>query len=415
MSLPNGYTELEWIKSDGGQYIDTGVIADYQSRLIMEAQMDAAQSGATTQYAAYGAGTTNWYFWFTPTLTTYYRIYARRQKIFTAACNSFERFYFELDGGEATFTIGGVTETASLAVSTANSGYPLYLFAMNMQGTTSYQSRMWLWSFKMYANGVLVRDFVPCRNPSGEVGLYDKVNYVFYRNLGTGTFAAGPVKSLTPDAPENITAEMSGGAVILSWTASEDAAGYRVYRSGAFIGETVGTTYTDASVSMYREHEYTVVPYNEHGDGGAAVLSVFAKSLRPLDDLITDRTAADITNRTAKGAYNFTDLNRVTASAEYVHDMLGELGYAVPDQTGRVWSANDIPDKIEMTAHHNAVVGLDVIRYAHEKIELPPNLEKLTYTGANDIEKFLLLCGEAAERIPEGYIYSDEIYGGEFS
>ena len=37
-----------------------------------------------------------------------------------------------------------------------------------------------------------VRDFIPCKNPSGAVGLYDTVNGTFYGNSGTGTFAAGP-------------------------------------------------------------------------------------------------------------------------------------------------------------------------------------------------------------------------------
>ena len=37
-----------------------------------------------------------------------------------------------------------------------------------------------------------VRDFIPCKNPSGTVGLYDTVNGTFYGNAGTGTFIAGP-------------------------------------------------------------------------------------------------------------------------------------------------------------------------------------------------------------------------------
>lgn len=134
---------------------------------------------------------------------------------------------------------------------------------------------------------------------------------------------------------------------------------------------------------------------------------------RVLSDLITDRTEADVATRTRKGVYNASDLNRVAAAAEYVHDILSDLGYRVPDQPKRTWFMNEIPDKNEIEAHHSAVVGLDVINYAKNKIILPPSLEKLTHEHANNIEKFLLMCGEAAERIPQAYIYSDEIYGGE--
>ena len=415
MSLPKGYTELEWIKSSGTQYIDTGVYANYQSRLILDAEMDPDFTGATIQKAGYGSTSQNWYMWYAPTTSNWYRAAARRQVTFSSACNMNGRFVMDSDCGTVTFSIGDVTETRTAAVGTYSSKYTLYLFAQNSADQMSYPSAMTLYSFKMYADGALVRDFVPCIDPAGAVGLYDEVNGVFYPNLGTGTFEAGTVKVLTPDAPEELTAEVKNGAVVLSWTASDTAVGYFVYRNGELLADTAETSCRDAAALMYREHEYTVVPYNEHGEGCAAVLTVFAANERPLDDLITDRTAEDAANRTPKGVYNAFDLNRVSAAAAYVHGLFDELGYASPETPARVWHVNDIPDRGEMNAHHNAVVGLDVIRYAHEKVVLPPNLEKLTYERANNIEKFLLLCGEAAERIPAAYIYSDELYGGEFS
>ena len=36
-----------------------------------------------------------------------------------------------------------------------------------------------------------VRDFVPCKNPDGTVGLYDLIGEEFYTNSGTGAFTAG--------------------------------------------------------------------------------------------------------------------------------------------------------------------------------------------------------------------------------
>lgn len=40
--------------------------------------------------------------------------------------------------------------------------------------------------------GVLVRNFIPCKNASGVIGLWDDVNSTFYQNAGSGTFTAGP-------------------------------------------------------------------------------------------------------------------------------------------------------------------------------------------------------------------------------
>ena len=51
---------------------------------------------------------------------------------------------------------------------------------------------MKLYSMKIYDNdGNLVRNFVPCRNSYGEVGLYDWVTNQFYGNAGSGEFKFG--------------------------------------------------------------------------------------------------------------------------------------------------------------------------------------------------------------------------------
>lgn len=46
--------------------------------------------------------------------------------------------------------------------------------------------------------------------------------------------------------------------------------------------------------------------------------------------LVTDRTLEDVTNKTAKGFYNATDLNRVDACLEDLVDRLGRVGCNVP-------------------------------------------------------------------------------------
>lgn len=50
-----------------------------------------------------------------------------------------------------------------------------------------------LHSCKIYDDGVLIRDYIPYQNKLGDVGLWDKVNSVFYGNFGTGKFIAGPI------------------------------------------------------------------------------------------------------------------------------------------------------------------------------------------------------------------------------
>jgi hypothetical protein len=50
-----------------------------------------------------------------------------------------------------------------------------------------------LYSCKIWDDGVLIRDYIPYQNKLGDVGLWDKVHSVFYGNFGTGKFIAGPI------------------------------------------------------------------------------------------------------------------------------------------------------------------------------------------------------------------------------
>lgn len=49
-----------------------------------------------------------------------------------------------------------------------------------------------IYSAKMYRDGQLLVDLVPCISPSGTVGFYDAIHAVFRENSGKGTPVAGP-------------------------------------------------------------------------------------------------------------------------------------------------------------------------------------------------------------------------------
>lgn len=55
-----------------------------------------------------------------------------------------------------------------------------------------------------------------------------------------------PAAAAAPLPPTGLDAERQGAAVLLSWDAAPSAAEYRVFRDGAAIATTSGTTYEDA-------------------------------------------------------------------------------------------------------------------------------------------------------------------------
>ena len=107
---------------------------------------------------------------------------------------------FEIDHNKNVLKINNTTNTATNSTfvsertlkiasnwTTAGSAYN----DSNYNDLRRFKGR--LYYFKIYDNGTLVRDYVPVKRISdGAIGLYDKVNKLFYGNDGTDSFGAGP-------------------------------------------------------------------------------------------------------------------------------------------------------------------------------------------------------------------------------
>ena len=95
---------------------------------------------------------------------------------------------YKYDATSGISTIDGVNTGAG-----ANAGRTenLHLFKTNLYGQSLTGMR--ISNCKIYNNETQVRNYVPVRyNETGELGMFDLVNAVFYKNAGTGEFIAGP-------------------------------------------------------------------------------------------------------------------------------------------------------------------------------------------------------------------------------
>jgi len=50
----------------------------------------------------------------------------------------------------------------------------------------------YLYYFRLWVEGTLVRDLIPCKDTNNTVGMYDIVNHVFYTSPNGNAFVAGP-------------------------------------------------------------------------------------------------------------------------------------------------------------------------------------------------------------------------------
>jgi hypothetical protein len=111
-----------------------------------------------------------------------------------------------------------------------------------------------------------------------------------------------------------------------------------------------------------------------------------------------------IPTEATKGAYNFSDLNRVERAVEELAELLG-----VEIETKTNWSAWDIPTRSDVTRYLGNVRTIQNL--CGENTVLPETLEKMTYATANEIEAVLLRCRNIAEStIRCGELVCGEVY-----
>lgn len=130
--------------------------------------------------------------------------------------------------------------------------------------------------------------------------------------------------------------------------------------------------------------------------------------------LITDRTAEDVANKTAKGFYNASDLNRVEAAVQYVAERFAAQGYTVAVSPKTDWLASDIPTASELETYRQNIATLrGLIAVMKSTPETPETMRFLDYIKANDIERILLDLDTLLTNAALAWYQSGEIYAGE--
>ena len=203
-----GYTAIDYLNFTGTQYINSGITQVNNPKITVDFQPNATgQNQYANIFGVYGSNANpypsgsglrvnnNTAFQY-----NYNRLEDNVHTGVIVGSNSGARSSFEMvqNGQTVDLTFDGEKYTASQRIPTTARVY--FIGAPNNGGTVntnqSYRGR--IYSMQMYENGSIVRDFQPARRNSDNVlGMYDKLNKVFYGNNGTGTFGAGAVK---PDA-----------------------------------------------------------------------------------------------------------------------------------------------------------------------------------------------------------------------
>ena len=184
-------SEVEYLESTGTQYINTGVTPS--SNLTISATLCKTDTASGFLFGARQANATNSFC--LASFSSYARVdfggigKTSGQTKIGEICDS---NMHTISVAYPTITLDGAATTMATASSFSLSK-DIVLFANNTNGTIAAYSGVRIAAFKIWDNGVLVRDYVPVR--VGTVGyLYDRVSGQLYGNAGTGAFGYGADK-----------------------------------------------------------------------------------------------------------------------------------------------------------------------------------------------------------------------------
>lgn len=185
VSLPSGYKQLEYIQGTGTQYLNTEFKPNQNTRLVGDFEV---LSWPSSQFLGARTGASNTAFNILITNATSGRDDWNTSAISFTSGNA----RWKIDKNKNVTTINSSVTTH--ATGTFTCPVPIYLFAVNNNGSLMATgcAGAKCYSCKIYDNTTLVRDYIPCMNAAGAIGLYDLANSKFYANAGTGVFMAGP-------------------------------------------------------------------------------------------------------------------------------------------------------------------------------------------------------------------------------
>lgn len=189
--LPDGYQEVEWIEKHPGAVLNTGMTITSDSRVMIDCYLISKAS------SRFGCQTTN-YNGFIISLSgnTAYAIgtAASVDKWTLLEQLTRGRYCIDIDGVNHTAKIDGVTVHSDVRVSNTNANFILGYVSTTPHASYQQAEGSRFYSFRIYREGILVCDLVPCRIlENNDVGMYDIIRQTYHGNAYTeGYWSAGP-------------------------------------------------------------------------------------------------------------------------------------------------------------------------------------------------------------------------------
>lgn len=182
------YTEVNYIKTTGTQWIDTRYYPTYLTNYEIDMELTNPIPRSWQQIVAstmYNNADVKLYCGSDVNNNIRAQIYNDPYNTILPNSNS-GRIKIRTDGSDIYYNDAFYVTINRTRTGTENN----YMWIANAPQQSNLPTDMTIYSFKMWENGVLIKDLIPVLN-NGIACLYDKVNNIYYYNRGTGLFLYG--------------------------------------------------------------------------------------------------------------------------------------------------------------------------------------------------------------------------------
>lgn len=204
-NLPEGYTQIKSLKSDGKQFIDTGFIADSD---IVTYKFKLSNLGTANNTSLFGSekSTSGSYSCVPFRAGNAFYIYIGNSNIGETISNTDVEYEIEINNNTITIYRDGSPAAPYSFTGSIKTDLSVYLFANHDSVSGAIQKCDCGYEyFQVYKNGLLELDLIPCRRNSDNIlGMFDLVSQTLLTNQGIGTFTAGADVLPSPDTPVDI-------------------------------------------------------------------------------------------------------------------------------------------------------------------------------------------------------------------
>ena len=196
--IPDGATRVEYLQSNGSQYINTQV----RGKVGITAELDHSWASADdkTLLGSRNGSAHRFFVFHNNRGRLGYGLNGTFAYYKEAADTSYDTRYLALAkivDGEQSLVLDGIAYgTAGTISSSFDSGNDMYLFGCNDNGSLALSASAKIYAAKIWLDGDLKREFVPCLDSNGKPAMYDRVSGGYFYNVGTGADFSTPGTAL---------------------------------------------------------------------------------------------------------------------------------------------------------------------------------------------------------------------------